>query len=135
MELKVIKSEEQYLTYIAEAKSLRDQQPAPQSAEADRFELLCVLIETYELDRFREEHPDPVAAIRYVMQERGLRQKDLAPLLGGKNRASEILSGKRRLTLNMVRRLSESLNIPAEVLIRESALSRSEPQREGARAS
>jgi HTH-type transcriptional regulator/antitoxin HigA len=128
MELKVIKTEEQYLSYIAEAKSLRDQQPAPHSPEADRFDLLCVLLESYELERFREEHADPVEAIRYVMQERGLRQKDLAPLLGGKNRASEILSGKRRLTLNMVRRLSESLNIPAEVLIRDTSLGRAEPQ-------
>src|SRR5688572_26829693 len=109
MELKVIKTEEQYRDYVGEAKRLTDEGIQPGSPEADRLELLVKLVESYERDRFRTHHPDPISAIRFVMQERGLRQKDLAPLLGGKNRASEILSGKRPLTLGMVRALSTSL--------------------------
>jgi antitoxin component HigA of HigAB toxin-antitoxin module len=118
-DLKVIKTEEQYHRYVAEAKQLTDNGMKPGSAEADRLELLVKLIENYERERFMNHHPDPISAIRYVMHERGLRQKDLAPLLGGKNRASEILSGKRPLTLGMVRALSDSLHIPAEILIRD----------------
>ena len=120
MEHKVVKSEDQYRDYVAQAKQLTDNGIAPASAEADRLELLVRLIEVFERDRFRMQYPDPISAIRHVMQERGLRQKDLAPLLGGKNRASEILSGKRSLTLGMVRALSTSLHIPAEILIRDT---------------
>jgi HTH-type transcriptional regulator/antitoxin HigA len=119
MDLKVIKSEEQYSNYVALARQLADNGIAAGSPEADRLELLTRLIDEYERDRFRLQYPDPISAIRYVMQERGLRQKDLAPLLGGKNRASEILAGKRPLTLGMVRALSTSLRIPAEILIRD----------------
>jgi HTH-type transcriptional regulator / antitoxin HigA len=120
MELKVIKTEEQYKTYVAMAKELTDRGLSPDTPEADRLELLVQLIETYERDRFINECPDPVTAIRYVMEQRGLRQKDLVPLLGGKNRVSEILARKRRLTLQMVRSLSEALDIPPQVLIKES---------------
>lgn len=118
MELKIIKSEEQYRNYVAEARALGG--AAPGSLEGDRLELLSQLIQDYERERFSIRHPDPISAIRFVMQQRGMRQKDLAPLLGGKNRASEILSGKRPLTLPMVRALSESLRIPAEILIRDT---------------
>jgi HTH-type transcriptional regulator/antitoxin HigA len=119
-DLKVIKTEEQYASYVAEAKRLTDSGIAPDTPQADRLELLVKLIENYERDRFVAHHPDPISAIRFVMQQRGLRQKDLAPLLGGKNRASEILSGKRTLTRGMVRALTTSLHIPAEILIRDT---------------
>jgi HTH-type transcriptional regulator/antitoxin HigA len=120
MEITVIKTEDQYRAYLDEVRALSMRAPQPGTPDADRLELVSRLLEMYEQDRFRLHNPDPVSAIRFAMQQRGMRQKDLAPLLGGKNRASEILSGKRRLTLAMIRSLSRSLKIPAEVLIRDT---------------
>jgi HTH-type transcriptional regulator / antitoxin HigA len=119
IELRIIKTEEQYRTYLAEVDRLAADDPAPGTADGDRLELLAKLIEDYEKQRVRFRRPDPVEAILFRMQERGLRQKDLAPVLGGKNRVSEILARKRPLTLSMVRALSDSLQIPADLLIRE----------------
>jgi HTH-type transcriptional regulator / antitoxin HigA len=119
MEPKVIKTEAQYQAYLAEVERIAADDPVPGTPEGDRLELLAKLVEDYEKGRFPFERPDPISAIRFRMQEQGLRQKDLAPILGGKNRASEVLSRKRPLTLPMVRALSESLHIPAELLIGE----------------
>ena len=119
MELKLVKSETQYRAYLAEVERLASDDPPIGTPEGDRLELLAKLVEDYEKERFRFDRPDPVSAIRFRMEEQGLRQKDLAPILGGKNRVSEILSHKRPLTLQMVRALSDSLRIPAELLIRE----------------
>jgi HTH-type transcriptional regulator/antitoxin HigA len=76
-------------------------------------------VEDYELQRFKFKKPDPVDAIIFRMEQQGLKQKDIASLLGGKNRASEILARKRPLTLTMIRALHEKLAIPSEVLIGE----------------
>jgi HTH-type transcriptional regulator / antitoxin HigA len=121
MEPKIIKTEKQYRAYLAEVERLAAEDPLPGAIDGDRLELLAKLVEDYEKARFQFERPDPISAILFRMEEQGLRQKDLAPILGGKNRASEILSRKRPLTLAMVRSLSESLGIPAELLIREPA--------------
>ena len=119
MDLKLVKSESQYRAYLAEVERLASDDPPLGTPEGDRLELLAKLVEDYEKERFRFDRPDPVSAIRFRMEEQGLRQKDLAPILGGKNRVSEVLSHKRPLTLQMVRALSDSLRIPAELLIRE----------------
>src|SRR5882762_705615 len=119
MEPRIIKTEEQYRTYLAEVERLAADDPVQGTADGDRLELLAKLVEDYEKERFKFDRPDPVSAIIFRMEEQGLRQKDLAPLLGGKNRVSEVLSRKRPLTLAMVRALSDSLRIPAELLIRE----------------
>ena len=121
MEPRIIKTEQQHRDAIAEVERLAVEDPPIGSAEGDRLELLAKLVEDYEKQRFAFARPDPLSAIRFRMEEQGLRQKDLAPLLGGKNRVSEVLSGKRALTLGMVRLLSESLHIPAELLVREPA--------------
>lgn len=81
------------------------------------WELLAKLIEDYEKERFKFHKPEPVEAIVFRMEQRGLRQKDIAALLGGKNRASEVLAKKRPLTLPMIRAIHEKLDIPAEILI------------------
>lgn len=120
MEPRIIKSEEQYRAYLAEVERLATEDPQQGSVEGDRLELLAKLVEDYEKERFKFDRPDPVDAILFRMKEQGLQQKDLAPLLGGKNRVSEVLSRKRPLTLTMVRALCESLKIPAELLIREA---------------
>jgi HTH-type transcriptional regulator/antitoxin HigA len=119
IEPKIIKTEAQYQAYLAEVDRLATDDPAPGTRDGDRLELLAKLVEDYEKERFKFKHPDPIAAIRFRMEEQGLRQKDLAPMLGGKNRVSEVLARKRSLTLAMVRALSDSLRISAELLIRE----------------
>lgn len=119
MEPRIIKSETEYRVFLAEVERLAAEDPVPGTPDGDRLELLAKLVEDYEKERFKFARPDPVEAILFRMQEQGLRQKDLAPILGGKNRASEILARKRPLTLAMVRALSDRLHIPAELLVRE----------------
>jgi HTH-type transcriptional regulator/antitoxin HigA len=119
MEPRIIKTEEQYQRYLAEVATLAARDPDLHSKEGGRLELLAKLIEDYEKEQYRFQKPDPVEAILFRMEQQGLRQKDIAELLGGKNRASEILAKKRALTLPMIRAIYEKLNIPAELLIRE----------------
>ena len=119
LEPKIIKTEEQYRAYLAEVDRLASDDPAPGTAEGDRLELLAKLVEDYEKARFRFNRPDPIGAIRFRMEEQGLKQKDIAPLLGGKNRVSEVLAGKRPLTVAAIRALSDALHIPAALLVRE----------------
>jgi HTH-type transcriptional regulator / antitoxin HigA len=120
MEPKIIKTDTQHRAYLAEVERLATEDPPPGSPEGDRLELFAKLVEDYEKDRYKFARPDPISAIRFRMEEKGLRQRDLAPLVGGKNRVSEILSGRRQLTLQMIRSLSDSLSIPADLLIGES---------------
>jgi len=119
MEPRIIKTNEQYRLYVAEAAKLAARDPNRRSKEGGRLELLAKLIEDYERERYPFRKPDPVEAIVFRMEQRGLRQKDIADLLGGKNRASEVLSRKRPLTLPMIRAIYEKLDVPAELLIRE----------------
>lgn len=121
MEPRIIKTEEQYRRTLSEVERLAAQDPDPDTAEGGRLELLAKLVEDYEKARFRFRKPGPVEAILFRMEQQGLRQKDIAEILGGKNRASEVLSGKRGLTLPMIRALHEKLAIPPELLIREPA--------------
>lgn len=121
MELRIIKTQEQYHRYLEEARRLARRDPDPESREGARLELLAKLVEDYEKERFHFRKPDPVEAILFRMREQGLRQKELAAIVGGKNRASEILSRKRPLTLAMIRALHEKLDIPSELLIRQPA--------------
>ncbi|MDC8010957.1 ImmA/IrrE family metallo-endopeptidase [Tahibacter soli] len=115
--LKVLKTNEQYEGALNELESLIVLDPSPESPEVDRLELLTVLVREYESRTFKFEPTDPVDAIEYRMSEQRLRQKDLAPYLGGKNRASEILARKRSLTLDMIRALHEALHIPLQSLV------------------
>ncbi len=93
--------------------------PDLKSKDGGQLELLAKLIEDYEKERFKFRKPEPVEAIVFRMEQQGLRQKDIAALLGGKNRASEVLAKKRPLTLPMIRAIHEKLDIPAELLIQE----------------
>lgn len=91
------------------------------SPEGDRLDVLVTLVEAYEARHFPLDLPDPVAAIRFVMEQRGLSVKDLVPFIGQPNRVYEILSHKRPLTMAMVWKLHRGLGIPAESLIRQAA--------------
>jgi HTH-type transcriptional regulator/antitoxin HigA len=121
MEIRIIKTDDQYRESLAEVERLAGQDPDPGSESGARLELLAKLVEDYERTAFPFAKPDPVAAIHFRMEQQGLRQKDIADLLGGKNRASEVLSRKRPLTLSMIRALHTRLGLPASVLIQEPA--------------
>ena len=121
MELRIIKTDEQHRRYLEEARRLAKADPAPQTSDGARLELLAKLIDDYEKERFKFRKPNPIDAILFRKEEQGLLQADIAAIVGGKNRASEILSRKRPLTLAMVRALHDKLGIPSELLIREPA--------------
>ena len=119
MDIRIIKTKQQYRRYLEEVDRLVALDPDPRTAEGARLELLAKLVEDYEKEHFKFRKPDPVEAILFRMEQQGLRQTDLAAMVGGKNRASEILSRKRPLTLAMIRALHEKLGIPSELLIQE----------------
>src|SRR5690606_29543550 len=89
------------------------------SQEGDELEILSILIDAYENENFPIGMPDPIEAIKFRMEQMGMKQKDLAEVVGFKSRVSEILSKKRKLSLDMIRKLNAQLHIPTEVLIQE----------------
>jgi len=117
MELRVIRDELQYAALLEQAKELALSDPLPNSEEAERLALISVLLEKFEETRFKLEVPDPIDAVIYRLAELGLKQKDFAEILGSKSRASEVLTRKRGLTIEMIRTIHERLMIPAEILI------------------
>ena len=123
MEMKVIKTEAEYQSALTELERLIDLDPDPGKKDADTLDLLALLIEDYETKNFPIELPDPIDAIEFVMDQRGLAQKNLVPFIGNRSKVSEVLSRKRPLTLAMMRALHKGLNIPAEVLLNEPGAS------------
>lgn len=113
----LIKTEEQYTEALARLDALMS--AAAGTPGADELELLALLISKYEDQRRPRQLPEVVEAIRFRMEQQGLRQKDLIPYLGSASRVSEVLNGKRALTLSMMRALHEALGIPAEVLLQQ----------------
>ena len=91
----------------------------PRTREGDRLEVLVTLVEAYEARHYPLDLPDPIEAIKYTMESKGLSVKDLEPMIGRSNRVYEILSRKRPLTLKMIWALHKRLGIPAECLIRQ----------------
>lgn len=87
------------------------------TSEGDELEILGILVEDYEKRHHPIDAPDPVEAVRFRMEQLGLTQRDLGVMVGSKSRASEILSGKRTMSLRVIRILSQSLGIPADVLL------------------
>jgi HTH-type transcriptional regulator/antitoxin HigA len=122
MEIRPIKSDDDYKAALREVSAFFDNEPVPGSAEGDRFEVLITLIEAYEAKRYPIELPDPVEAIKFRMEQAGLTPKDLVPFIGRLNRVYEILNRKRPLTLNMIWKLHHKLGIPAECLIQPPKL-------------
>lgn len=114
---KIIKTEEQYLEYFDEVHLLITKAPKLGSSDSDRLELLSVLIEDYEKQKYPVEAPDPIDAILFRMNEKGLKQADLVPYFGTRSRVSEILARKRPLTVPMIRALAVGLGISADTLV------------------
>jgi HTH-type transcriptional regulator/antitoxin HigA len=117
MDTKVIRSEEQHQEYLSEIQRLLTQDPQTGSEDAERLELLSVLVEAFENQKYPIEAPDAISAILFRMQEQGLKQADLVPYFGTRSRVSEVLGRKRPLTVNMIRALSSGLGISTETLV------------------
>lgn len=117
MNIKVIKTEEQYQAALARLEEIFDS--AKDSPQADELELLSLLIERYEDETSPIDLPDPIEAIKFRMEQMGYKQKDLARVIGFKGRVSEILNRKRKLSIGIIRKLHEALGIPTDVLIKE----------------
>lgn len=130
MDAKVIRSEEQHQAYLLEMQNLIASNPEAGSAEAERLELLSVLVEAYENQKFPVEAPDPIDAILFRMQEQGLKQADLVPYFGTRSRVSEVLSRKRPLTIPMIRALASGLGISAETLLGVEPAESAQPRKD-----
>jgi HTH-type transcriptional regulator/antitoxin HigA len=115
--IRPLHTEAEYDDALTEIASYFDNEPAPGSPAADRFDLLALVIEDYERRHWPIDLPDAIDAIRYRMETGGYSQADLGRLLGSRQRASDILNGKRPLTLAMIRKLHADWGIPAEALI------------------
>lgn len=121
-QLKIIKTEQDHQQALARLMALMDLDPNENSPEQDEMDVLAVLIEKYEQETFPIAKPDPIAAIKFRMEQQGLTNKDLVPFMGAASKVSEVLNGKRPLSLNMVRKLSTGLGISADVLIQTPEL-------------
>ncbi len=120
--IKVIKTEKDYEEALQLVESLMNRDPDPDSDEGEQLSLLSTLIQDYETRAFPKTLPNPIEAIKFRMEQADLMPVDLIPYIGSRSRVSEILSGKRQLTLEMVRALESGLGIPAKVLIKKPDL-------------
>lgn len=118
MLIRPIRNEADYEAALEEIERYFDHEPAPGTPEADRFDVLAMLIGAYERERWPIDPPEPIEAIQSYMEQRGYTQSDLADLLGSRSRASEILNRRRPLTMEMVWKLHRDWGLPAESLIR-----------------
>ena len=117
MEIKPIKTEVDYRNALKRLEEIFD--AGPGSPESDELEILGLMVDDYENKYYPIEAPDPIEAIKIRMEEMNLKQKDLIPEIGGKSRVSEILNRKRRLTVEMIRKLAVRLNLSVHILIND----------------
>lgn len=117
MEIKAIKTEQGYNEVLKRLEEIFHAEI--DTPEGDEAEVLSILIEKYEDEHYPIGMPDPIEAIKFRMEQMGMKQKDLAEVIGFTSRVSEILNRKRKLTLGMIRKLSDKLHIPTEVLVQE----------------
>lgn len=115
--LKPIKTEKEYDNALAHVYELMQTDIVEGSAISDELEILSLLIKEYELVHYPVSYPNPIEAIKFRMEQMNLSENELSALLGTRSRKSEVLSGKRKLSLSMIRKLTEVLHIPANVLI------------------
>ncbi len=123
----LIKTDEQLNDALAELRLLLHLEQTTPDQE-DKIDLLALVIEHYESKRFQFEKSDPVDMIEFAMDQHGLRQRDLIPVLGSRSRVSEILARKRKLTLKMMRALHAEYHIPLELLVQDYALAQDDAE-------
>jgi HTH-type transcriptional regulator/antitoxin HigA len=117
MNIKPIKTENDYQAAMERLEIVFDAKP--NTVEGDELDVLSVLIENYENIHFPIDMPDPIEAIKFRMEQLNYSNHDLAEIIGLKSRVSEILNKKRKLSINMIRKLHQALNIPTDVLVQE----------------
>ncbi|HMJ46748.1 MAG TPA: helix-turn-helix domain-containing protein [Ferruginibacter sp.] len=115
MTIRLIKTKKDYQNALNRLEVIFDAKPG--TSQGDELEVLGILIDKYEQDHYPIDFPDPIEAIKFRMEQLGYSQSDLANVVGLKSRASEILNRKRKLTLEMIRNLHDTLKIPTDVLI------------------
>ena len=120
MNIKPIKTDADYRATLREIENLM--MADPDTPEGEKLDVLTTLVEAYEARHFPMDLPDPVEALKFEMDRKGLTVKDLEPMIGKSNRVYEILNRKRSLTLNMIWKLHRKLGIPAESLIKPTRL-------------
>jgi HTH-type transcriptional regulator/antitoxin HigA len=118
MDIKPIKTEEDYKTTRARIEALWEAEP--NTKKGDELSILAVLVENYESEKYKTLPPDPIEPIKFRMEQSGLKKSDLAKFLGGRNRSSEILNRKRSLSIRMMRVLHKKLLIPEASLLSET---------------
>lgn len=119
MDIKVIRNAQDHALALAEVEKLIDLDPAPGTPAGEELALLALVIQEYEATEYPSTLPDPIDAIRFRMEQAGLSQRDLVPYFGSRSKVSEVLAGKRPLTLAMIRALHTGLGIPATVLLQD----------------
>ncbi len=117
MKISPIRNENDYQRALDRLEYIFDSEK--DTKEGDELEILSILIDRFENENFPIGMPDPIEAIKFRMEQMGMNQKDLAEIIGFKSRVSEILNKKRKLTLDMIRKLNTTLHIPTEVLIQD----------------
>ncbi|MBZ0271342.1 helix-turn-helix domain-containing protein [bacterium] len=117
MDIKPIRNERDHRKALKRIEEIMDAQPG--TPEFDELDVLATLVDAFETGHFPIDAPDPVEAIRFRMEQMGLTRKELEPFIGSRGRVSEVLSGRRPMSLAMIRKLHRGLGIPADVLISE----------------
>ena len=118
MEINMIKTEKDYELALEKIDILLNADETSENLE--QLEILSILVEDYENKHYKIEAPDPIAAIKFRMEQLGLSRKDLEESIGSRGRIAEVLSRKRNLTLPMIRKLHKNLGIPTDILINET---------------
>lgn len=121
MDIQPIHTQADYQATLKEVSRLIDLDPERFTSDGDRLTILGLMVEAYEAEHYPMAPPDPIEAIKFRMDQQGLKPKDLEPMIGQRNRVYEVLNGKRKLTMAMVWKLHVGLGIPAESLIRQAA--------------
>ncbi|WP_339867613.1 helix-turn-helix domain-containing protein [uncultured Algoriphagus sp.] len=117
--IKIIQNEAMYLNYLARIDEIFDAEQGTQ--KGDELELLVTLVKLYEQENFQLPTLDPIEAIKIRLEDLGLKNKDLEPIMGDPGNISKILKGKRSLTVDMIRGLSEKLDLPVDILVGKSS--------------
>jgi HTH-type transcriptional regulator / antitoxin HigA len=118
VEVKPIRTEQDCESAMSEIEALWGARSG--TTEGDRLDVLATLVEAYESHRYPMDPPDPIDAIKFRMEQLGLKRKDLEGIIGTRARIAEVLDGKRSLSITMIRKLHAEFGIPAEILIRPS---------------
>lgn len=116
-QVKILHTEQDYQRALERLSRLMDLDAEPGSQVADEMELLGLVISHYERKQFPMEKAGPIEVLKFMMEQQGLKRKDLIPFIGSASRVTEVLNGSRNLNLSMIRRLNEGMGIPMDLLV------------------